>query len=108
MDLSEAQRHDLDVALNEAALLGAEVDVERRSAALTFAEFEVDQLLDVVRRFTGQPVYGWEFLELSEADNFATWSDRLSLDWRSQLGGLSHTLDLFQEGYDRHLDLRNC
>ena len=41
-----------------------------------------------------------------EANNFAAWSDRLSLDWRSEPGGLEHTLDLFQEGYDRHLDLR--
>lgn len=80
MDLSEAQRHDLDVALNEATLLGAEDDVERLAASLrngrwddvgaSVEEFEVDQLLDVVR------------------------------------SGLSHALDLFQEGYDRHLDLR--
>ena len=37
MDLSDDQRHDLDVALNEATLLGAEVDAERRAAALTFS-----------------------------------------------------------------------
>jgi hypothetical protein len=60
----------------------------------------------VVRSFKSLPVYGWEFLGRPEADNFATWSDRLSVDWRSEPGGLSHTLDLFQEGYDRHLDLR--
>ena len=37
MNLSDDQRHDLDVALNEATLLGAEVDPERRAAALTFS-----------------------------------------------------------------------
>jgi hypothetical protein len=37
MDLSDDLRHDLDVALNEATLLRAEVDPERRAAALTFS-----------------------------------------------------------------------
>ena len=151
MDLSDDQRHDLDVALNEATLLGAEVDAaERRAAALTFSvlslppddgpppptpgcssslaplggsprrcetgggttptqrsrQFGLDRLLEVVMSFKGMPVYGWEFVDRPEADKFATWSDRLSLDWRSGPDGMSHTLDVFQEGYDRHLDLR--
>lgn len=150
MDLSEDQRHDLNVALNEATLIGAEVDTERRAASLTFAvltlpaddgpppeddrvqlvlrpvgrlaaslrngrlddgrapveKFAPDRLLDVVMSFQGLAVYGWEFLDRPERDNFNEWSDRLSLDWRSEPEGLSHTLDLFQAGYDRHLDLR--
>ena len=150
MDLSDDQRHDLDVALNEATLLGAEVDPEWRAAALTFSvlslppddgpppddarvqfivgpvgrlaaslrngrwddahaaveEFALNRLLEVVMSFKGLPVYGWEFVDRPEADKFATWSDRLSLDWRSEPDGMSHTLDVFQEGYDRHLDLR--
>lgn len=57
--------------------------------------------------FEGQDVYGWEFLDVPEEDEFASWSDRLSLDWRSQPDGLSHTLDLFQEWPSlRVLDLR--
>jgi hypothetical protein len=56
--------------------------------------------------FKGLPVYGWEFLDRPEADNFVNWSDRLSLDWRSEPNGVSHTLDLFQDGGSRHLDLR--
>jgi hypothetical protein len=150
MDLSEEERHDLNVALNEAMLIGAEVDAEHRAASLTFAvltlpaddgpppqddrvqlvlgpvgrlaaslrngssddagapveEFAIDQLLEVVMSFKGLAVYGWEFLDRPERDNFNEWSDRLSLDWRSAPGGLSHTLDLFQAGHDRHLDLR--
>ena len=149
MDLSDDQRHDLDVALNEATLLGAEVDGERRAAALTFSvlccrpttgrrrttpgcssswprwaargvarngrwddagaaveAFGLDRLLEVVMSFKGMPIYGWEFVDRPETDKFATWSDRLSLDWRSGPDGMSHTLDVFQEGYDRHLDLR--
>ena len=150
MELSEELTHDLNVALNEATLIGAEVNVADRVAALTFAvlrlpsddgpppdddrvqfilgpvgrlaaslrdgrsddldapveQFALDQLLEVVLSFKGRSVYGWEFLDRPERDNFAAWSDRLSLDWRSEPGGLSHTLDLFQEGYDRHLDLR--
>jgi len=37
MDLSEDQRHELNVALNEATLIGAEVDPQRRTASLTLA-----------------------------------------------------------------------
>jgi hypothetical protein len=150
MELSEKQSHDLNVALNEATLIGAEVDPEHRVASLTFAvltlppddgpppdddrvqlllgpvgrlaaslrngrsddasasieEFALEQLLGVVMSFKGLAVYGWEFIDRPERDNFTEWSDRLSLDWRSEPGGVSHTLDLFQAGYDRHLDLR--
>jgi hypothetical protein len=123
MDLSEDQRHDLNVALNEATLIGVELGTQHRAASLTFGvltlrngaaddagapveEFALDQLLDVVMSFKGLAVYGWEFVDRPERDNFAEWSDRLSLDWRSEPDGLSHTLDLFQAGHDRHLDLR--
>lgn len=69
--------------------------------------FELDRLTEVVASFEQQPVYGWEFLDVPEKDDFAKWRKRLSLDWRSEPGGTSHTLDLFQEwGASRHLDLR--
>jgi hypothetical protein len=150
VDLSEEQRHGFDVALNEATLLGAELNAERRSASLSFSvlslpadggaapedsriqlilqpvgrlaaalrdgrwddasapvrRFSLQQLPEVVLGFEGLPVYGWEFLDRPEDDNFHSWSEHLSLDWRSERGGVSHTLDLFQEGHDRHLDLR--
>jgi len=149
MDLSEEQRHDLDVALNEATLIGAEISTENRAAWLTrvltlppddgpspddnrvqvllgpvgrlaaslrggrwddasapVEEFAVQRLLEIVMSFEGLAIYGWEFFDRPEADNFSAWRDRLSLDWRSAPAGLSHTLDLFQEGFDRHLDLR--
>jgi len=69
-----------------------------------------NELLDTVRSFGGLPVYGWEFLDVHERE-MAQWGDRLSLDWRSPSGahppgcGLSHSLLLFQDGGDRHLDL---
>ena len=68
--------------------------------------FPLEQLLDVVMSFQGVPVYGWDFFDRPDEDSFEGWSDRLSLDWRSEPGGLSHTLDLFQDGGSRHLDLR--
>ena len=69
--------------------------------------FELDRLTAVVASFEQQPVYGWQFLDVPEQDNFAGWRTRLSLDWRTEPGGTSHTLDLFQEwGGSRHLDLR--
>jgi len=70
-------------------------------------DFELDRLADVVASFEQQPIYGWTFLDVLDEDDFAGWATRLSLDWRSEPGGTSHTLDLFQEwGTSRHLDLR--
>ncbi len=71
--------------------------------------FELDRLAEVVASFEQQAVYGWEFLDVPEEADFASWRNRLSLDWRSEPGGTEHTLDLFQEGTwdaSRHLDLR--
>ena len=69
--------------------------------------FDLDRLAEVVASFEQQPVYGWESLDVPEKHDFAKWRRRLSLDWRSEPGGTSHTLDLFQEwGASRHLDLR--
>jgi hypothetical protein len=61
-------------------------------------------LLPTVRSFGGLPIYGWEFLDVYPGGS-PPWADRLSLDWRQGDDGLSHTLSLFQEGPDRHLDL---
>lgn len=150
MDLTEDQRRGLGVALNEATLLGVEVDPVRRRAGITLQvltlpaeegaappedsrvqmllhpvgrvaaslragawddakapveRFALDQLLRVVQSFGGAPIYGWEFIDRTD-DKFTQWSDRLSLDVRSGVDGMSHTLDLFQEGNKRHLDLR--
>lgn len=66
--------------------------------------FEPRELLQVVQRFGGLPVYGWEFFDVHEKD-FVTWRDRLSMDWKQGEGGMSHSLSLFQEGPEAHLDL---
>lgn len=69
--------------------------------------FELEELGEVVEGFGGQPVYGWEFLDVPEDDGFAAWEDRLSLDWSEGDDGDAHTLDLAQAlGITRHLDLR--
>lgn len=152
MDLTEAQIEEFGIALNEASLLGAEVDPERRMAGVTLAvlalpegagparsdsrvqlmllgvervvaslragnwddssaeviQFPLDALLEVVTGFNGQPIYGWEFLDVPDEKDFASWSSRLSLDWVGESRGAPHTLTLFQEGTaaERHLDLR--
>jgi len=68
----------------------------------------LSQLMDVVRSFGGQHIYGWEFIDAR--DRVAALVDRVSLDVRlGEADGLGHTLDLFQEsttGPDRILDLR--
>lgn len=58
-------------------------------------------LPDAVRSFGGQPIYGWQFFDREPP----TWTDRLSCDWRAAVGSAAHSLELFQEGVDRHLDL---
>lgn len=147
MKLDERQREDLGVALNEATLLGAEVDVDQSMAFVTFdvltlppdgpppddrrvqfvfhpvgrvaaslrmghwddrkaevVRFDLEELLHIVEGLK-QPIYGWEFFDLDK--DFKQWEDRLSLDYRSKTGqGLTHSITLFQEGGDRHLDLR--
>jgi hypothetical protein len=68
-------------------------------------KFNIADLLLVVQSFNGLPIYGGEFFDVPEAKSFARWAERLSLDYRSGSDGLSHTLDLFQEGH-RHLEIR--
>lgn len=71
--------------------------------------FALDGLRDVVTGFAQQTIHGWSFLDVPADETFDRWSDRLSLDWRAEPAGLTHTLDLFQgsaEGPARHLELR--
>lgn len=65
--------------------------------------FTLDDLLAVSQSFGQLPIYGWEFID--RTDDFNSWSHRLSLDERLGDGGMAHSLTLFQEGGDRHLDL---
>ena len=139
----------LNVALNEATLLGAEVDTELRVADVTLSvlslpeegpppedprvqlllhpvgrvcaslrhgrwddaeapveAFRIDELLAVLGRLGRHAVYGWEFFDVPEENDFARWKDRLSLDWRAPGDhGRAHTLVLFQEADKAHLDL---
>jgi hypothetical protein len=139
----------LNVALNEATLLGAEVETEQRAAAITLSvlslpeegpppedprvqlllhpvgrvcaslrhgrwddaeapveAFRIDELLAVLGRLGRHAVYGWEFFDVPEEKDFARWKDRLSLDWEAPGDeGRSHTLVLFQEADEAHLDL---
>ena len=143
-------KHQLDVALNEADLLGVEVNPARRIAAATFrvltlpvdgpppedsrvqilfrpvgrivaslrngrwddaaaevVPFEVTDLLPVVQRFGGRPIYGWEFFDVHDKE-LSRWGQRLSLDWRSGSDGVSRSVTVFQESArhaDQHLDV---
>lgn len=69
--------------------------------------FTIEQLPEIVCGFGGEAVYGARFFDVPEWEDFATWSDRLSLDFRAEPGGLTHTLLLSQESsqHDRHLDV---
>jgi hypothetical protein len=65
----------------------------------------LEQLLPTVQSFGGQPVYGWEFIDVDCHAN-DEWMMRLSLDERIPGGSVAHHITLFQEGVDRHLDFR--
>lgn len=67
--------------------------------------FKADELLETIKSFQGLPIYGWEFINCGDND-YNQWSKRASLTFESGTDGLSHTFDLFQEGFERHLDLR--
>ena len=67
-------------------------------------KLSVEELLSAVQSFGGSPIYGWEFFDVHDK-NFPRWSDRLSLDWRNGGDGLAHSITLFQEGKDRHIDI---
>ena len=146
--LNDELKADLNVALNEATLLGFELDPGRRLAGATFAVLALpadggpmpddpraqllfhdvsrlavslrggrwddpaapvlpvtlDRLLETVQSFGALPVYGWDFFDTGERE-LAKWGDRLSLDWRAEDGQKPHhSLTLFQESSDRHLD----
>jgi hypothetical protein len=78
-------------------------------AAAPVRPFILSQLMDVVRSFGEQAIYGWDFIDRAD-DDHARWSRQLSLDEHlGERDGLRHTLDIFQEsgaGPARHLDLR--
>jgi hypothetical protein len=67
--------------------------------------FDLDDLNDVVHGFGVLPIYGWEFFDPPES-GWNRWKDRLSVDEYFSDGSEAHVLELFQEGNDRHLDLR--
>ena len=145
--MTDKEKHGIGLAINEAKLLGVEVDTEKRVAGITLevltlsekgpsptdsrvlivlhnvgrvvaskrmghwdddkaevAKFEIRELLSVVKELGGLPIYGWDFIDVHEKD-LKEWSDRLSFDWRKGPGGLKHTLSLFQEGWEEHLDI---
>jgi hypothetical protein len=69
-------------------------------------KFEPKDILEIIQRFKGQAIYGWEFVNCGDKD-FDTWKDRLSFDYSTGDNiGLTNTIDLFQEGGDKHIDFR--
>jgi hypothetical protein len=79
---------------------------------------QVEDLPRVFERIGNLPIYGYRFFDVPDKEGrlrlkkswFLREAGRFSFDWRSGEDGLSHTLDLFQEGWEdgehRHLDLR--
>jgi hypothetical protein len=69
-------------------------------------KFEPENILEIVQSFQGLSIYGWDFINCGDKD-FDTWKDRLSFDYLTvNEDGLTNTIDLFQEGGNRHIDIR--
>ena len=68
--------------------------------------FQISELLEIVKSFGGQPVYGWEFVNVDDSA-FTQWNKRLSLDFYATTGSTDNQIRLFQESPtpERHLDL---
>lgn len=69
-------------------------------------KFEPENILEIIQSFKGRSIYGWDFINCGDKD-FDTWKDRLSFDYTTGDNiGLTNTIDLFQEGFNRYIDLR--
>jgi hypothetical protein len=69
-------------------------------------KFEPTEILEIIKRFNGQAIYGWDFVNCGNKD-FDTWKDRLSFDYSTSDNiGFTNTIDLFQEDGNKHIDLR--
>lgn len=69
-------------------------------------KFEPENILEIIQSFKGRSIYGWDFINCGDKD-FDTWKDRLSFDYTTGDNiGLTNTIDLFQEGGNRYIDLR--
>jgi len=69
-------------------------------------KFKPESILEIIQTFKGLSIYGWDFVNCGDED-FDTWKDRLSFDYsKGDNVGLTNTIDLFQEGDNRHIDLR--
>lgn len=72
----------------------------------TIEKFEPKDILEIIQRFKGQAIYGWDFVNCGDK-GFNNWNDRLSFDYSTGDNlGLTNTIDLFQEGGDKHIDFR--
>jgi len=72
--------------------------------AARVASINLGELQSTVQSFEGLPIYGWEFFDTADF-GIESLGGRISLDWSGETGDTSHSLMLFQEGPDRHLDL---
>lgn len=68
--------------------------------------FEPEEILEKIKSFNGQSIYGWDFVNCGDED-FGNLKERLSFDYtRGDSIGLTNTIDLFQEDGERHIDIR--
>ena len=149
MTISEETLYGLNVALNEATLLGIEFHRDKETVAVSFApvavdingqvpednrvqfvfkpdgkfiasyrlghwddktaptvKFEPENIFEKVQEFGHCAIYGWEFIDCKKQSN-DNWQDRLSFSFDSpNKQGRQHTIDLFQEGGDKHIDIK--
>lgn len=67
--------------------------------------FGPENLLHVTEELGVNSIYGWDFIDCND-EKFDSWKSSLSMQYETDKGKTDHTIDLFQEGLKRHLDLR--
>jgi hypothetical protein len=68
-------------------------------------KFKPTELTEKIQDFGRLPIYGWEFFNYEKET--LDWENQLSFDWTSEQSiDFANTLDLFQEGHERHLNIK--
>ncbi len=69
-------------------------------------KFEPESILEVIKKFKGLPIYGWDFINRGDED-YNTWKELLSFDYSTiNVSGMTNTIDLFQDGLNEYIDIR--
>lgn len=69
-------------------------------------KFEPEQILEKVEEYGHGSIFGWEFIDCKKESDYSG-LDKLSFEYNSVDNyGREHSIELFQEGCDKHIDIK--